>query len=64
VSLLLAAGLMLEHVGKHSSAHRLRAAINATVSRDVIRTPDLGGRASTRQFAEAVARRISSPGAA
>ena len=57
VSLLLAAGLMLEHVGKHASADRLRAAINATVNRDVIRTPDLGGRASTRQFAEAVARR-------
>jgi isocitrate dehydrogenase (NAD+) len=57
VSLLLAAELMLKHVGKHGSADRLRAAINTTVNRDVIRTPDLGGRASTREFAEAVARR-------
>jgi isocitrate dehydrogenase (NAD+) len=56
VSLLLAAGLMLEHVGRRDSADRLRAAIDTALNRDNIRTRDLGGRASTRELAEAVAR--------
>jgi isocitrate dehydrogenase (NAD+) len=58
VSLLLAAGLMLEHVGQRDSAVRLRAAIVSTINRDNVRTPDMGGGASTRQFAEAVARHL------
>jgi isocitrate dehydrogenase (NAD+) len=58
VSLLLAAGLMLEHVGLRESAERLRVAIETTLNQDDIRTPDIGGRASTREFAEAVARRL------
>jgi isocitrate dehydrogenase (NAD+) len=58
VSLLLAAGLMLEHVGRLDLAQRLRAAIDITMNQDDIRTRDLGGRASTREFAEAIARRV------
>jgi isocitrate dehydrogenase (NAD+) len=58
VSLLLAAGLMLEHVGRREAADRLRAAIETTLNQDDIRTPDIGGRASTREFAEAVTRRL------
>ncbi|HYZ31849.1 MAG TPA: isocitrate/isopropylmalate family dehydrogenase [Crenalkalicoccus sp.] len=58
VSLLLAAGMMLEHVGRHDAARRLRAAIDRTINQDNIRTRDIGGRASTREFAEAVARRL------
>jgi isocitrate dehydrogenase (NAD+) len=58
VSLLLSAALMLEHVGKHGAADRVRAAVNTTLNRDIIRTPDLGGRASTHEFAEAVARHL------
>jgi isocitrate dehydrogenase (NAD+) len=58
VSLLLAAGLMLEHVGRPEAADRLRAAIETTLNQDDIRTPDIGGRASTREFAEAVTRRL------
>ena len=61
VSLLLAAGLMLEHVGRRESADHLRAAIETTLNQDDIRTPDIGGRASTHEFAEAVARRLRSP---
>jgi isocitrate dehydrogenase (NAD+) len=58
VSLLLAAGLMLEHVGRLDLAQRLRTAVDIAINRDNIRTRDLGGRASTREFAEAVARRL------
>jgi isocitrate dehydrogenase (NAD+) len=55
---LLAAGLMLEHVGRLDLAQRLGAAIDITINQDNIRTRDLGGRASTREFAEAIARRV------
>jgi isocitrate dehydrogenase (NAD+) len=55
--LLLALGLMLDYVGRQDLAQRLRSAIDATVSKDKIRTGDLGGSASTHAFAEAVARR-------
>jgi isocitrate dehydrogenase (NAD+) len=58
VSLLLATGLMLEHVGRRELADRLRTAIESTLNQDKIQTPDIGGRASTREFADAVARRL------
>ena len=61
VSLLLAAGLMLEHVGRPKAADRLRAAIETTLNQDAVRTPDIGGHASTREFAEAVIRRLQAP---
>ena len=58
VSLLLSAGLMLEHVGRGDDALRLRRAVDRVINQDNTRTRDLGGRASTREFAEAVARRL------
>jgi isocitrate dehydrogenase (NAD+) len=58
VSLLLAAGLMLDHVGRPDLAQRLRAAIDAAVNEDNARTRDMAGRVSTREFADAVARRV------
>ena len=58
LALLLAAGLMLEHVGLGELAHRLREAVNRTLREDAVRTPDLGGEASTADFAKAIARRV------
>jgi isocitrate dehydrogenase (NAD+) len=58
-ALLLAAGLMLDHLGKPELARRLRAAIDAVINRDTLRTSDMGGTATTRAFAEAVARRAT-----
>jgi isocitrate dehydrogenase (NAD+) len=58
VALLLAIGLMLDHVGEQDVARRLRTAIDRAVNQDKIRTGDLGGSASTHAFAEAVARRV------
>ncbi|HEV8015309.1 MAG TPA: isocitrate/isopropylmalate family dehydrogenase [Stellaceae bacterium] len=58
VSLLLASGLMLEHVGRLDLAQRLRAAIDAAVNQDKMRTRDMGGTAATREFAAAIARRV------
>jgi len=57
-SLLLASGLMLEHVGRLDLAQRLRGAIDGAVNEDKVRTRDMGGSASTKEFAAAVARRV------
>jgi isocitrate dehydrogenase (NAD+) len=56
-ALMLAAAMMLDHVGELDAARRLRAAIETVIVKDNIRTRDLGGSASTTEFARAVARR-------
>jgi isocitrate dehydrogenase (NAD+) len=58
-ALLLAAGLMLDHVGLTVMARRLRDAIDAVLNEDKVRTKDLGGTASTQDFAQAVVRRVA-----
>lgn len=58
ISLMLAAAMMLEHVGRAGDAQRLKQAISATINADKVATRDLGGTAGTRQFAEAVCRRL------
>jgi len=59
LALLLASGLMLEHVGKEKLALRLREVIDVVLNRDKVRTRDLGGKATTRQFAEALVKRLT-----
>jgi isocitrate dehydrogenase (NAD+) len=53
---------MLEHVGRVDLAQRVRAAIDAAINLDNVRTGDMGGRATTREFAAAVARHVSASG--
>ncbi len=57
-ALLLSAILMLQYLGLDAEADRIRAALHATLS-DGVRTPDLGGSAGTRAFAQAVAKRLT-----
>jgi isocitrate dehydrogenase (NAD+) len=58
VAVLLAAGLMLEHVGRLDLAQKLRGAIDAAINQDGVKTRDMGGTASTQDFAAAVGRRV------
>lgn len=58
VSLMLAACLMLEHVGRPELAVRLRSAISAALLQDQVRTRDLGGTASTQEFTTALISRL------
>ncbi len=58
IALMLAAALMLDHVTLHDKARRLRQAIADTLNIDTIRTGDLGGRATTQIFTDAVVSRI------
>ncbi len=58
LALLLAACLMLEHVGKENLSGRINEAVDAVLNKDQVRTRDLGGRATTKAFAQAVIRRL------
>jgi isocitrate dehydrogenase (NAD+) len=56
---MLAAAMMLDHIGELERAQRIRDAIATTIVRDGIRTRDLGGTASTTEFGSAVAKRAA-----
>jgi isocitrate dehydrogenase (NAD+) len=56
---MLAAAMMLDHIGELDRAQRIREAIAVTIVRDGIRTRDLGGTASTAEFGRAVAKRAA-----
>jgi isocitrate dehydrogenase (NAD+) len=58
LALLLAACLMLEHVGHFDSAARIRKAMLVSLNDDGVRTADLGGKASTSDFAKGIIRRL------
>jgi isocitrate dehydrogenase (NAD+) len=61
ISLMLAAAMMLDHVDLADEARRLRAAIHTALNVDQVRTGDLKGTATTRQFADAVCARLATP---
>jgi isocitrate dehydrogenase (NAD+) len=56
---MLAAAMMLYHLGELDRAERMRRGVIDTIVQDQIRTRDLGGTASTAEFGEAVARRVA-----
>jgi isocitrate dehydrogenase (NAD+) len=53
-ALLLAACLMLDHIGDHDRANRIRRALETTIREGKTLTGDLGGSASTDQFTDAI----------
>lgn len=57
-ALLLAAALMLGHLGRNEEAERIRHAIRETIADGDRLTPDLGGSSGTNQFAQAVSERL------
>jgi isocitrate dehydrogenase (NAD+) len=58
MALLLSAVLMLRHIGEGGIADRVMAALNAVLVEGRVRTRDLGGSASTTDFADAIAARM------
>jgi len=58
LALLLAVGLMLEHIDQPDLANRLRTAVDQVLRKDGVRTPDLGGKASTNDFTQSIIRRL------
>ena len=56
-ALLLSAVLMLRHIGEGAMADRVMKAMSATLA-DGVRTRDLGGTATTMEYAEAICQRL------
>jgi isocitrate dehydrogenase (NAD+) len=61
IALLLAAAMMLDHVGLSAMGNRMRKAIDETLNIDQVRTGDLGGKASTEEFTESLIKRLQAP---
>ncbi len=57
-ALLLSALMMLDHLGEDDRAARIRAALTQILTAGVVRTHDLGGKASTTEFTDAICREI------
>ena len=58
LALMLSAAMMLDHVGQQEKAKAVQKAVDDVLLKDKVRTGDLGGRASTSEFAKAVVARI------
>jgi isocitrate dehydrogenase (NAD+) len=58
IALMLAAAMMLDHVGRVDLGDRMRKGIDDTLNVDKVRTGDLGGTASTKEFTAALVQRV------
>jgi isocitrate dehydrogenase (NAD+) len=59
-ALLLSALLMLDHIGETAAARRIHGALLAVLATPARTTRDLGGRATTTEFADAICRELGS----
>jgi tartrate dehydrogenase/decarboxylase / D-malate dehydrogenase len=59
IGAIWAGALMLDHLGRRDVHDRMLAAIERVVAGGKIRTPDLGGRATTSEMADAITREIA-----
>ena len=51
---ILSAGMLLDHLGMNEAAADVERAVAAVLAAEKVRTPDLGGRSSTEEVADAV----------
>jgi isocitrate dehydrogenase (NAD+) len=58
MALILSGALMLDHVGEHDAANRVRQAVRAVLAEGRKLTRDLGGTAGTTEIAEAIAGKL------
>jgi len=59
IGAIWAAALMLEHLGETAAGARIMNALKAVTAEGRVRTPDLGGRSTTEEFAAPVSDTIS-----
>jgi isocitrate dehydrogenase (NAD+) len=55
VAMILSGAMMLRHLGEMDAATNVERGVDETLRRGEVRTPDLGGTATTMAFAEAIA---------
>jgi isocitrate dehydrogenase (NAD+) len=58
-ALLRSGILMLDHLGERDAAQRVRDGLNYVMTKTDVRTGDLGGKASTSEFADAVSNAVA-----
>jgi len=58
IAAIWAAALMTEHLGEPAAAARIMGALRAVTGEGRVRTPDLGGKSTTAEFAAAVVDKI------
>jgi isocitrate dehydrogenase (NAD+) len=58
LAVMLTSAMMLDHVGEQEKGERVRKAIDGALREDHVRTGDLGGRAGTKEFTQAVVARL------
>jgi isocitrate dehydrogenase (NAD+) len=57
-ALLLSALMMLDYIGEAERGERIRSALTRVLTAGVVRTHDLGGKASTTDFTDAICREV------
>jgi len=55
VAMILSGAMLLRHIGEIDAAENVEWGVDETLRKQEVRTPDLGGTASTMAFAEAIA---------
>jgi len=55
IAMILSGAMMLRHLGEIEAAENVEWGVDETLRKGVVRTPDLGGAATTMAFAEAIA---------
>jgi isocitrate dehydrogenase (NAD+) len=58
IALILSGAMMLDHLGEHEKAERVRSAVHDVLREGKKLTSDLGGTAGTTEIAEAIASRL------
>jgi isocitrate dehydrogenase (NAD+) len=58
IALVFSGAMMLDHLGEHAAADRVRRAVKAVLAEGSRLTRDLGGSAGTTEIAEAIASRV------
>ena len=61
-AVLLSAVLMLRHLGEREAADRIERAVLSTLAEGRTLTADLGGKATTTEFTDAIIRHLEKPG--
>jgi isocitrate dehydrogenase (NAD+) len=59
IAMIMSGAMLLRHVGEPDAAARVESAVDAVLAKGEVRTPDLGGRSTTDELAEAIRLRIA-----
>jgi isocitrate dehydrogenase (NAD+) len=58
IAMILTAAMMLKYLGEQKRAKAIEAGVNEVTAKREILTPDLGGKATTREVARAIAKAV------